>query len=74
MRLDPDGLLRRLPLTSAEDTEVDTTAARVREQNRIVGRGELVERLERLACSGAARLLSRVFVGLRRPFAYARRT
>ena len=46
-RLDAGGRLGRLPVAAAEDAEVDAAAARVREQDRVLRRRKLVERLER---------------------------
>ena len=46
-RLDAGSRLSRLPVTTAEDAEVDPTPSRVREQDRVLGSWKPVERLER---------------------------
>jgi len=46
-RLDADDCLGRLPVVAAEAAEVDAAAARVREEDRVLGWGQTVERVER---------------------------
>ena len=71
---DAGGDLRGPPVAAAEDAEVDPAAARVREEDRVYRGRQTVERLTAFACSGTARVLSRVLVFLILPFANARRT
>jgi hypothetical protein len=46
-RLDAGSRLNRLPVTTAEDAEVDPTPSRVREEDRVLGSWKLVERVNR---------------------------
>lgn len=73
-RLDPDCSLDGLPVPTVEVAEVEVAAARVREeQQAVLPRPELVERLDRDRLQRNRASAQRVLVCLTRPFAYARR-
>jgi len=72
--LDASGCLCRLPMPAAEAAEVDPLPRVFGNRISLSECGRRSSASRAFACSGTARLLSRVFVCLSRPFAYARRT
>jgi hypothetical protein len=68
-RLDAGIRLRRLPVATTEAAEVDASPARVREEDRVLGGRQPVERLKGNGLQRAARVLKRVLVCFSRPFA-----
>ncbi|HEY3576719.1 MAG TPA: hypothetical protein VGK68_01840 [Gaiellaceae bacterium] len=68
-RVDSSLDLRRPPVLASEDAKVDPSAAHVRKQDRLSDAGSRSSASNAFACSGTARVLSRVFVCLMRPLA-----
>ena len=73
-RLDAGSLLSRLPVAAAEAAEVERPPREFGNKMGFSAGGSWSSASSAFACSGTARLLSRVFVRFNRPFANARRT